>query len=312
MTTFGHPSNGESVPDIAQVPATKLVFHSGAHQQTYEHKTRIAHICPIEQLPEVDRSLFKVPSETNAPLYAIIVESTIFHPQGGGQPSDIGKMAIDGAITFGVLTARTSATKPSIVLHFGHFTSDQISTEDVTGRTVDQFVDAEKRTLFSRLHTAGHVLGAATRTLLESRVDNFDELKASHFPDSAACEFQGSIDGKYKPEIQTAVDESVAKDAEVRIGWWTKEDFRKRNLQRLLIPDEDWKAIAIAVDEGGEEMQGDANDEQTRIRVVDIVGAEVYPCGGTHVPTTKQCGKVTVKKISRSKGNSRMGRPSEL
>ncbi|KAK5719892.1 hypothetical protein LTR15_007165 [Elasticomyces elasticus] len=306
MSTSDHPSNGESVSDIAQVPATKLVFHSGAHQQSYEHKTKIAHIFPLEQLPEVDRSLFKVPSETNAPLYAIIVESTIFHPQGGGQPSDVGKMTIDGAITFEVLTARTSATNSSIVLHFGHFTGDQISTEDVTGRTVDQFVDAEKRTLFSRLHTAGHVLGAATRTLLESRVENFDELKASHFPDSAACEFQGSIDGKYKPEIQTAVDESVAKDAEVKIGWWTKEDFRKRNLQRLLIPDEDWKAIAIAVDENGNEMQGGADDEQTRIRVVDIVGAEVYPCGGTHVPTTKQCGKVTVKKISRSKGNSRV------
>ncbi|KAK5718938.1 hypothetical protein LTR17_015529 [Elasticomyces elasticus] len=306
MSTSDHPSNDESVYDIAQVPATKLVFHSGAHQQTYEHKTRIAQISPIEQLPEIDRSLFKVPLETNAPPYAIIVESTIFHPQGGGQPSDVGKMTIDEAITFDVLTARTSATKPSIVLHFGHFTGDQISIEDVTGRTVDQFVDAEKRTLFSRLHTAGHVLGAATRTLLESRVENFDELKASHFPDSAACEFQGSIDGKYKPEIQSAVDESIAKDAEVKIGWWTKEDFRKRNLQRLLIPDEDWKAIAIAVDENGDEMHADADDEHTRIRVVDIVGAEVYPCGGTHVPTTKQCGKVTVKKISRSKGNSRV------
>ena len=291
--------------DLHQLRATKLVFHSGAHQQTYEHETRLSFIHLLNELPEADRNLFKVPPEIKSPLLAITTESTVFHPQGGGQPSDVGEMVVAGSRSFNVLTARTSPTNPSVVLHFGHFQDDQESG-DLNGAKVTQRVDAEKRRLFSRLHTAGHVLGAATRTLLEDRIDKFDELKASHFPDSAACEFQGSIDGKYKPEIQAAVDKMVSDDAEVRIGWWTKSNFRARKLERLLISDEDWKAIAIAVDENGEDLGHEANDEQTRIRVVDIVGAEVYPCGGTHVPSTKQCGQVTVKKISRSKGNSRV------
>lgn len=289
------------------------MFHSGTYQQIYEHETKISSIHPIISLPHADQTLFKVPADAPSLLYAITTESTIFHPQGGGQPSDVGNMVVlreDTGIvqnqTFKILTARTSATNPGIVIHFGHFAEGDICQRGLAGVQVNQIVDADKRKLFSRLHTAGHVLGAATRTLLEKRVDNFDELKASHFPDSAACEFQGLIDGKHKPEIQNAVDKLVDIDAEVQIGWWTKSDFKQRGLERLLPSDEYWKEIATHVDENGEEVGQRADDEKTRIRVVNIVGAEVYPCGGTHVPSTKGCGKVTVRKISRQKGNSRV------
>lgn len=307
--------NGEpaATANLTQIPKTKLLFHSGAHQQTYEHQTKISSIYPITALPQADQNLLKVPADAPNLLYAMTTESTIFHPQGGGQPSDVGEMVVPtgnagGAAdqTFEVLTARTSATNAAIVLHFGHFTEGHMLDHDLSGVHVKQIVDANKRNLFSRLHTAGHVLGAATRTLLENRIDNFDELKASHFPDSAACEFQGLIDGKYKPEIQTAVDGLVDKDARVKIGWWTKANFRQRGLERLLPSDEDWRQIATHVDENGEDVGQEVDDEKTRIRVVDIVGAEVYPCGGTHVPSTKRCGKVTVRKISRQKGNSRV------
>ncbi|KAK1074458.1 hypothetical protein LTR74_001054 [Friedmanniomyces endolithicus] len=308
MSASGIQNNGDGQTSTVgkDLAKTKLVFHSAQHQQTYEQQTSITSLSPLASLPDADQGLFKLPQEISAPIFAITTESTIFHPQGGGQPSDVGELLIcqDGSqLTFNVLTVRTSATNSLVVLHFGHFASDPPPMQDFSGVPVKQLVNPDKRQLFSRLHTAGHVLGAATRTLLENQIENFDELKASHFPDSAACEFQGSIDGKYKPEIQTAVDEMVAKDAEVRIAWWTKSDFLRRGLGRLVPSDEDWRAIAIAVDEDGLEQaaeEGAVDDERTRIRVVDIVGAEVYPCGGTH------CGKVTVKKINRQKGNSRV------
>ena len=315
-TTAAEPNGSEytATADVSRLPKTKLIFHSAFHQQTYENQTQISSVYPLASLPQADQGLFKIPSDIPSIVFAIVTESTIFHPQGGGQPSDVGEMEIQGVSasnthtqTFKVITARTSATNPGVVLHFGYFADENASDHDLSGAQVRQVVDAEKRKLFSRLHTAGHVLGTATRTLLEKRIDNFDELKASHFPDSAACEFQGLIDGKFKPEIQTAVDELVDKDAQVQIGWWTKSDFRQRGLERLLPSDKDWKEIAIYVDENGDGVDGtEADDEKTRIRVVDIVGAEVYPCGGTHVPSTKACGKVTVRKISRQKGNSRV------
>lgn len=233
-------------------------------------------------MDDADKALFKQLSDGD---YVITTDKTVFHPQGGGQPSDVGTIKASDS-TFTVSTARTSTGKPGVVLHLGKFASPE-QTFNV-GDEVEQSIDAEKRLLFSRYHTAGHVLGSAVRHLLEKEVDGFDELKASHFPDSASCEFQGLIMGSSKDVIQQRVDEYIEKDMLVEIDWWDEDDFRKNGLERL-IPDRSMLPPG-----------------ETKFRVVNIKGAEVYPCGGTHVPTTKGCGKTTVRKISRQKGTSRV------
>ena len=73
----------------------------------------------------------------------------------------------------------------------------------------------------------------------------------------------------------------------VEIDWWDEDDFKKHGLERL-IPDRS------LVPEG------------EKFRVVNIVGADVYPCGGTHVDHTDECGETMVKKISRKTGQSRV------
>ncbi len=96
--------------------------------------------------------------------------------------------------------------------------------------------------------------------------------------------------------IQGKVEEYVKAHMPVEIEFWSKDDFRQHGLERLLPGDEDWDAL--------EEVEGE--DRKGKIRVVNVVGAEVYPCGGTHVDFTDECGKVTVRKISRQKGTSRV------
>lgn len=189
--------------------------------------------------------------------------------------------------SFNVEMVRTSATCTGLVLHFGYFSSpDQIFTLD---ESVIQTLDMEKRLLYSRYHTAGHVLGAAVRHLLENSIPGFDELKASHVPSSASCEFAGLISGDHKSAIQEKLDSYIAAAMPVEIDFWSDDDFRANGVERL-IPDR--KAMGLKDDE--------------KFRVVRIVGAEVYPCGGTHVDSSDLCGKTVVKKISRSKGTSRV------
>ncbi|KAF4556497.1 tRNA synthetases class II (A)-like protein [Elsinoe fawcettii] len=261
------------------IPKTYLAFHYDA--DLHKTETTVQAVTAIANLSEADRTLFKQTSEND---YVVITKETIFHPQGGGQPSDEGTISSTSA-KFTVAAARTDAEGKGHVLHLGQFSSDNHFRP---GDSVTQEIDSAKRIYYSRLHTAGHVLGAAVRHLLQDKVPNFDELKASHFPDSAACEFQGSIGGEHKTEIQKQVDEYLAKAMPVEIDWWDEADFQREGLERL-IP---------------EPMRGKEWEE--KLRVVKIVGAEVYPCGGTHVPTTDKCGATTVKKISRSKGNSRV------
>ena len=152
--------------------------------------------------------------------------------------------------------------------------------------TILQELDMEKRNLYSRLHTAGHVLGAAVRHLLQDSVPDFDELKASHDPVSASCEFRGLIDGKHKTAIQERVDSYIAHDMTIEVEFWTWEQFDENGVSNR--PDREMA------------------NEEGKFRVVRIQGCEVYPCGGTHVKSTGECGKTTVKKITRSKGTSRV------
>ncbi|OJJ42291.1 hypothetical protein ASPZODRAFT_137375 [Penicilliopsis zonata CBS 506.65] len=210
--------------------------------------------------------------------HIVVTDKTIFHPQGGGQPSDEGVMKAEYAV-FTVTSVRMRDDK---VLHLGIFTDQRIFS---AGDTIIQNIDIDKRILYSRYHTAGHVLGSAVRSLLENEIEGFDELKASHFPDSASCEFRGAIEGKYKPDIQKKVDEVIAAKLPVRIEWWDESDFISNDLQRL---------IPRKLSPG------------EKLRVVNIVGAEVYPCGGTHVETTDLCGPVAVRKIARKSGVSKV------
>ncbi|TVY15111.1 Alanyl-tRNA editing protein AlaX-L [Lachnellula arida] len=265
---------------MASTARTYLAFqHSSS---LHSLKAIVTSIRPFAALEEANRQLFKSGTDED---HVIVTDKTIFHPQGGGQPSDVGTINGQSDSSFAVQAVKMDAVRDGQVLHFGRFTSSGTSLFK-EGETVDEAIDVEKRLLYSRLHTAGHVLGAAVRHLLEAEVPGFDELKASHFPDAASCEFQGVIEGKWKGPIQEKVDEYVKAKMPVEIGWWDEEDFRKNGLERL-IPD---RSLAPP----GE-----------KFRIVNIVGAEVYPCGGTHVETTDLCGETKVKKISRSKGTSR-------
>lgn len=270
---------------MASAARTYLAFHHDA--KLHRLSTAVTAVYPFASLEEANRGLFKQAADTD---HVVVTEKTIFHPQGGGQPSDVGSMTGPaGSLAFDVQAVRMDAVHDGQVLHLGRFTSDGGGSGGTfeVGDAVEQAIDVGKRLLYSRLHTAGHVLGAAVRRLLEGEVEGFDELKASHFPDSAACEFAGLIEGRWKGPIQDKVDEYIAAKLPVEIEFWDEEDFREKGLERL-IPDR-------SLLPPGE-----------KFRVVNIVGAEVYPCGGTHVDTTDLCGETKVKKISRSKGTSRV------
>ncbi|KAI1287918.1 Threonyl/alanyl tRNA synthetase [Xylaria venustula] len=261
---------------------TFLAFQHNAKLHTLEAVVQA--VRSVASLEEANKGLFKTANEDD---HVLITDQTIFHPQGGGQPSDVGVITATSGARFDVSAVRMNAVTDGEVLHLGRFA--ETSLQFKPGETVTQTIDSEKRILYSRYHTAGHVLGGAVRHLLEKEVANFDELKASHFPDSASCEFQGLIEGKWKDAIQTRLDEYINKDMPVEIDFWDENDFKANGLERL-IPDR--KAMGMADDE--------------KFRVVKIIGCEAYPCGGTHVDSTQLCGKTNVKKISRSKGTSRV------
>ncbi|KAF2802554.1 threonyl/alanyl tRNA synthetase [Mytilinidion resinicola] len=243
---------------------------------------------PITTLPDDDRSFFKAAADTD---YIVATRETIFHPQGGGQPSDTGsiKSSSPGSdIQFDVKSVRK--LPKDRILHQGTFTSPAESSSGIfsEGQTIVQAIDDEKRNFHSRLHTAGHLLGLAVRQLAESSIPELGRVtegKAQHTPGSAAVEYSGLIAGEHKKAIQDQANELVKQGLPVNVFWWDEKTTRS---QCTAVPAE------MAVPEEGV------------FRVVEVEGVGSYPCGGTHLPSTRDVGGIVVKKISRSKGVSRI------
>jgi Ser-tRNA(Ala) deacylase AlaX len=134
----------------------------------------------------------------------IAVSPNIFHPKGGGQPSDEG--TVDGVP---VTPARDD---DGLVVLEG-------ALEASLGSAVVSSVDAEKRRLHAALHTAGHVLGAL------GEAHGWQHSGHSHFPGQARLDFdpEGHEDEFATPdlreavrsELQAAMDETLTRGGEV-------------------------------------------------------------------------------------------------
>ena len=103
--------------------------------------------------------------------YAIVLDKTLFHPQGGGQPADRG--AINGVAVESVIQRGESVI---------HILPEPLATGDATLR-----VNAEVRTLHSRWHSAGHLIGYAAEQ------HGWQPIKAHHWPGEGKVTFIAGV-----------------------------------------------------------------------------------------------------------------------
>ena len=100
-------------------------------------------------------------------LWAVRLDHTIFHPQGGGQPSDVGTIN-------GVDVIKALHTPEGIV----HLIASPVDGD------VELQIDAEKRLLHTRLHSAGHIIGFVGDQL------GWHATKGNHFPGESRVTFE--------------------------------------------------------------------------------------------------------------------------
>ncbi|KAI9370660.1 Threonyl/alanyl tRNA synthetase [Aspergillus egyptiacus] len=270
----------------------------------------------IQQVATLDEEVKRLAKNIQPEDFALTTRTTIFYPQGGGQPSDTGVIvssesriqsnnlnnegekeeedASKGAFEFEVLLVRK--TSDGSILHFGRFATSP-SSEILLGaqlcfngnqmsKEVSLRIDSQKRNYHSRLHTAGHILGLAMR-LLAPVLGERKKVKANHFPGEASMEFEGMLYNEHKGAIQDKVDEIVAQQLSVRISWWDEEEVERRKEELDMVE--------------GREVGG-----MGRVRIAEIGEVDANPCGGTHVEHTGATGRILIRKIGRQKGVTRV------
>jgi hypothetical protein len=189
-----------STPDPLAQKSIPLYQKDG---HLYTHTDAITSTSLFSSLPQETQCLFKPPQDSIA--HVLTTSSTIFHAQGGGQPSDTGTITSSSSNTaFHVHQVRK--VNESAILHMGLF--DPVDAKFDDGEEGEQRIDVGKRVLHSRIHTAGHVIGLTINALIKEGQlpQDIVDGKASHYPGAAFVEFSGLIPGSAKEMIQTRVD----------------------------------------------------------------------------------------------------------
>ncbi|CAF1341126.1 unnamed protein product [Didymodactylos carnosus] len=190
--------------------------------------------------------------------FQITLDRTIFHPQGGGQPYDVGTISNDDAV-FNVNEVRMNPQ--GIVIHTGEYEHGTLAP----GQTVNLHVDEARRRLNCRLHSAGHLLDVAVRNAELSLVPG----KGYHFIDAPYVEYDG--------KIEPALRESSLNRIQIE-------------LKKLLTIPFPVKVIFENTD------NGDPITYSVK-RQVSIADGYTCPCGGTHVHNIRDIGNVEVTKL---------------
>lgn len=194
---------------------------------------------------------------------ALVLDRTVFYPMGGGQPGDSGHIEWEGH-ALAVLDTRYG--DESAILHLAAPDS-VLPAEDQEVRAV---IDWDRRYRHMRMHTALHLLGA----VLPYGVTGGNISAAKSRLD---FNMEDTVD---KEAVQAALEKLVAEDHPVRCRWISDEELDR---QPELV-----RTMSVKPPKG-----------QGRVRLLEIESVDLQPCGGTHLASTGEVGRVRVGKVEK-------------
>lgn len=198
----------------------------------------------------------------------IVLDRTLFYATSGGQPTDTGTLTLaTGATARVAAAAYTDAAKTEIVHRLDPATTDR----PAVGDAVRLAIDWEPRYARMRMHTALHLLSAALPyPVTGGSVGDVEGRLDFDIPDA----------GLDKDEISAKLAEMIAKDADVSARWISDAELEANpGLVKTM-------SVKPPIGTG-------------RVRLIEIAGLDLQPCGGTHVRRTSEIGAVRVTQIEK-------------
>jgi misacylated tRNA(Ala) deacylase len=204
----------------------------------------------------------------------VVLDRTVFYPQGGGQAGDTGTLTSAGGAVLSIADTRKHKDMPGAVVHVPAPGADLAAF--APGTQVTARIDAARRQAHMRFHTATHLLCA----LVPHAVDGCS-ITAGY----ARLDFHMN-EPLDKEALTAGIARLVAAARPVRQRWISEAEL-DANPQLV-------RSMSVQPPRG-----------LGRIRVIDIEGADLQPCGGTHVANTAEIGAVVVTKIEKKSAMTR-------
>ena len=222
---------------------------------------------PTEPLFRSDAYLSEAPATVIAvnERGGIVLDRTVFYPTGGGQPGDVGTLVRSDGSEIRIATAVYGEDKTDIV----HVPAEG-QPLPVTGESVIARLDWSVRHARMRVHTALHLLTVVLPyPVTGGSIGDGGGRLDFDIPDA--------ID---KDEISAKLAAVIGSHADVTDRWITDDE--------LLANPDLVKTMSVKPPMG-----------TGRVRLVEIVGLDLQPCGGTHVRNTREIGGVVVTGIEK-------------
>jgi misacylated tRNA(Ala) deacylase len=200
---------------------------------------------------------------------AIVLDRTVFYPMGGGQPGDTGTLSWDGSSASIVDTRYGDNDTIRHMVATG-------SVLPLAGSSVHAAIDWERRYLHMRMHTALHLLGA----VLHYGVTGGNIAAARSRLD---FDMHDTVD---KEAVSAALQALVDADHPVRCRWISAEELEA---QPELV-----RTMSVQPPKG-----------PGRVRLLEIENVDLQPCGGTHLKSTGEVGRVSVAKVEKKGRHNR-------
>lgn len=204
----------------------------------------------------------------------VVLDRTVFYPLGGGQAGDAGTLTTAQGAVLDIVDTRKHPARPGDIAHVPAPGADL--TAFGVGSTVTIQVQAGRRQAHMRFHTATHLLCA----LVPHPVDGCS-ITAGY----ARLDFHMN-EPLDKDALTAGIARLVAEAHPVRHRWISEDEL---DANPGLV-----RSMSVQPPRGS-----------GRIRVVEIDGVDLQPCGGTHVSNTADVGHVVVTKIEKKSAMTR-------
>ena len=196
----------------------------------------------------------------------IVLDRTVFYPTGGGQPGDSGALHLADGRVLRIATA-VKGEAPDQVVHL----PEEGQEPPAPGTAVTAEIDWERRYRLMRMHTCLHLLSAVLPfAVTGGQVSDGKGRLDFDMPDATPD----------KDVVAEQVNELIRRAIPVGSRWITDAELAA---QPDLV-----KTMSVKPPTGA-----------GHVRLIDVAGTDLQPCGGTHVGNTSEIGPVVVQKIEK-------------
>ena len=196
----------------------------------------------------------------------LVLDRTVFYANSGGQPGDRGLFKTDG----GDIPVETAVFTDAGKTEIAHVLPAGVAPPR-PGARIAAAIDWDTRYRRMRMHTALHLLSAALP---------FPVTGGSVGDADGRLDFDIPEAGLDKDDITEKLAAMIAADVAVTTRWISDDD--------LLANPSLVKTMSVKPPIG-----------TGRVRLVEIAGCDLQPCGGTHVRRAAEIGAVRVTQIEK-------------